>query len=392
MIGGMHIDHALSVSEVEALRHGEFPVTERFTYLNHAALGPLPRRTANTIAELACDFRDTGVLAAEHWEGAVERTRSLVARAINVHADEIAFTKNTSQGLSIVAAGLPWQPGDVVVAVKGDFPANVYPWLGLQHLGVTIRFVQQRNGMICPNDLEAALPGARLLAISWIQYSTGFRIDLPMLNALCAKHNVLLCLDAIQGLGAWPLDLQATPVDFCAFGGHKWLLSPQGVGVLYVNQRVRDMLQPANVGWLGVKWRDFSAFDYDSPLMATAARYEEGTRSMVGIAGLEQSLGLLLDIGPQRIAQHVEALTDQLMAGLHKFGYRLITPSEPGCRSGIVTFAHPQRSATEIFDALRAEQVVCSVREGGVRLSPHVYNTSQEIDTVLDTLQQYAVD
>jgi selenocysteine lyase/cysteine desulfurase len=227
-----------------------------------------------------------------------------------------------------------------------------------------------------------------LLAISWIQYSTGFRIDLETLSELCAKHNVLLCLDAIQGMGAWPLDLQATPVDFCAFGGHKWLLSPQGIGVLYVNERVRDLLQPANVGWLGVKWRDFSAFDYDSPLVDTAARYEEGTRSMVGIAGLEQSLSLLLDVSPQRIAQHLSMLTDRLVSGLHELGYRVITPLDPAHRSGIVTFAHGQRSAQAIFDVLRAAQIVCSVREGGVRMSPHLYNTVDEIDTVLDALQR----
>lgn len=370
-----------------ALRQTEFPVAERYTYLNHAALGPLPRRTADTIAELAQDFRDKGVLAEAKWFSSIARTRTLASRLLNVSTDEIAFTKNTSQGLSIVAASLPWQPGDVVVTIKGEFPANVYPWLALQQQGVSVRFVQPRHGRIQLSDLELALHGARLLAISWVQYSTGFRIDLQAVSELCARRGVLLCLDAIQGMGALPIDLQATPVDFCAFGAHKWLLSPQGVGALYVNQRVRDLLQPANVGWLGVDWRDYTEFDYDSPLTETAARYEEGTRSLVGIAGLEQSLGMLLDVGPETIACHLRTLTDRLAHRLMTKGYRVLTPLEPEHRSGIITFSHPQRSAQELFDALRAARIVGAVREGGVRLSPHLYNTLEDIDNVLDVLQ-----
>ncbi|HEX6289206.1 MAG TPA: aminotransferase class V-fold PLP-dependent enzyme [Herpetosiphonaceae bacterium] len=383
----MSIGNATSILDLNALRQAEFPVAERYTYLNHAALGPLPRRTADVVAELAQDFRDKGVLAEAKWFRSIARTRGLVSRLLNVATDEIAFTKNTSQGLSIVAASLPWQPGDVIVSVRGEFPANVYPWLALQQHGVTVRFVQPRNGRICLNDLDAALAGARLLAISWVQYSTGFRIDLPAVSEMCARRGVLLSLDAIQGAGALPLDLKAVPVDFCAFGAHKWLLSPQGVGVLYINQRVRDLLQPTNVGWLGVDWRDYTAFDYDTPLTDGAARYEEGTRSLVGIAGLEQSLGLLLEVGQERIEHHLRMLTDRLAQQLAVLGYRILTPLESEHRSGIIAFSHPQRSAQELFDALRAARIVGALREGGVRLSPHLYNTLDDIDAVLDVLQ-----
>lgn len=378
---------SLPAPDLAALREAEFPVAERYTYLNHAALGPLPRRTADTIAQLAHDFRDKGVLAEAKWFGSIARTRALMAQLLNTSTDEIAFTKNTSQGLSIVAASMPWQRGDVIVTVRGEFPANVYPWQALQQHGVTVRFVQPRNGRICLNDLDVALAGARFLAISWVQYSTGFRIDLDAVSKLCAQRGVLLCLDAIQGVGALPIDLRATPVDFCAFGAHKWLLAPQGVGVLYVNQRVRDLLQPANVGWLGVDWRDYTEFDYETPLFDSAARYEEGTRSLVGITGLEQSVGLLLEIGPEQIEQHLHTLTDYLIHHLMTSGFRVLTPLEPEHRSGIVTFCHPQRSAQELFDALRAARIVCAVREGGVRVSPHLYNTRADVDAVLEALQ-----
>jgi selenocysteine lyase/cysteine desulfurase len=385
----MDIGDAQSLSPLilDALRQDEFPVAERYTYLNHAALGPLPRRTADTIATLAQDFRDKGVLAEAKWLSAIGRTRLLVSQLLNVSTEEVAFTKNTSQGLSIVAASMPWKPGDVVVTIKGEFPANVYPWLALQQQGVTVRFVRPRNGRIMMQDLEVALHGARMLAISWVQYSNGYRVDLDALSKLCASRNVLLCLDAIQGVGALPLDLQATPVDFCAFGAHKWLLAPQGVGVLYVNRRVRDLLQPANVGWLGVDWRDYTAFDYDTPLSESAARYEEGTRSLVGIAGLEQSLGLLLEVGQEQIEQHLLDLTDHLAQQLVSRGYRSLTPLEREHRSGIITFSHPQRPAQELFDALRAARIVCAVREGGVRLSPHIYNNHDDINAVLSVLQ-----
>lgn len=371
---------------LQALRTAEFPVAGQYIYLNHAALGPLPRRTADAIAELAQDFRDRGVLAEAKWFGAIARTRALVAQLLNVSADDLAFTKNTSQGLNIVAASLPWRPGDVIVTVRGEFPANVYPWLALQHRGVQVRFVKMRHGQICLADLESALHGARLLAISWVQYSNGFRIDLDAVSRLCAQRGVWLCLDAIQGVGALPIDLQATPVDFCAFGAHKWLLAPQGVGVLYVNPRVRDLLQPANVGWLGVEWRDYTAFDYDSPLSASAARYEEGTRPLVGIAGLEQSLRLLLEVGPEPIAAHLIELTDYLAQRLLERGYSVLSPLEPQQRSGILTFCHAQRSAQELFAALRQARIVGAVREGGVRISPHLYNTREEMDAVLAAL------
>ena len=370
-----------------ALRREQFPVAERYMYLNHAALGPWPRRTADTVAEFAADFRDRGVLAESKWMPVVKRTRRLVAELLHVDPDEVAFTKNTSQGLSIVAAAIPWKRGDVIVTVRGEFPANVYPWLALQQAGVEVRFVQPRQGRIMLGDLKQALAGAKMLAISWVQYSNGFRIDLAALGELCRRRGVLLCLDAIQGVGVLPLDLGATPVDFCAFGAHKWLLAPQGVGILYVNPRVRDMLVPANVGWLGVAWRDYVAFDYESPLVEGASRYEEGTRSLVGIAGLEQSLKLLLDVGPAAVAGHLHALTEHLAQRLQECGYQILTPLMPEERSGILTVSHAQRSARELWECLRAARIVAAVREGGVRLSPHLYNTHGEMDAVVEALE-----
>lgn len=369
-----------------ALMREEFPVAERYVYLNHAALGPLPRRSADAIAELANDFRDRGVLAEAKWYSSIERTRALVAGLLKVPADEIAFTKNTSQGLNIVAQSVPWQPGDTIVTIRGEFPANVYPWLALQQQGVDVQFVQPRNGRVSLAELDTALARARMLAISWVQFSTGWRVDLRAISEMCRRRGVLLCLDAIQGVGVLPIDLTATPVDFCAFGAHKWLLAPQGLGILHVNRRVRDLLRPANAGWQGVEWRDYSSFDYESPIAESAFRYEEGTRSLLGIAGLERSLGLLLDAGIDAIADHLASLTGRLAHGLERLGYRVLTPLEAGERSGIITFDHPQRSAKELFAALRAARIVGAVREGGVRLSPHLYNTADEIDTVLEVL------
>jgi selenocysteine lyase/cysteine desulfurase len=369
------------------LRQEQFPVAERYVYLNHAALGPLPRRTADAVAAVAADFRDRGMLAERTWLPAVTRTRTLVAQMLNVKPDDIAFTRNTSQGLNIVAGSVPWKPGDVIVTVRGEFPANVYPWLALQQSGVQVRFVQPRQGRIMLSDLNQALDGAKMLAISWVQYSNGFRIDLAGLSELCRRRKVLLCLDAIQGAGAIPLDLEATPVDFCAFGGHKWMLAPQGVGVLYINPRVRELLRPMNTGWMGVAWPNYTTFDYDTPLMEGAPRYEEGTRSLVGIAGLEQSLELLLDIGPAVIASRLAGLTQHLLQRLSTRGYQMLTPLLSMERSGILTFCHAQRSSHELWDRLRAARIVAAVREGGVRLSPHLYNTFDEMDAVVDALE-----
>lgn len=366
----------------------EFPVTERYTYLNHAALGPLPRRTADALMAFVADFRDCGTLAETRWLPVVERTRRLMGELLHVAPETLAFTKNTSQGLAIVAASIPWQRGDVVVTVRGEFPANVYPWPALKHQGVAVRFLEPRQGRIGVDELRAALTGgeggrARLLAISWVQYSSGFRIDLAAVSALCNELGVLLCLDAIQGVGVLPLDLAATPVDFCAFGGQKWLLAPQGVGVLYVNPDLRDGLLPANVGWLGVAWRDYAAFDYESALIEGAARYEEGTRSLIGLAGLEQSLELLLEVGPERVTTHVVGLTTYLAAQVRERGFNVVTPLLPAHRSGILAFNHPQIPAHTLFERLRMAQIVAAVREGAVRISPHLYNTVAEMDAVV---------
>lgn len=375
------------LADLKTLRREQFPVAEHYIYLNHAALGPLPRRTADVVAEFAADFRDHGSIAEAAWMPVVERTRRLIADLIHTGPEDIAFTKNTSQGLNIVAASIPWQPGDTIVTIRGEFPSNIYPWLALQQAGVQVRFVQPRHGRIMLADLQQALEGAKMLAISWVQYSTGFRIDLEAVSELCQRRGVLLCLDAIQGVGVLPLDLTATPVDFCAFGAHKWLLAPQGIGMLYAGPRVREILQPANVGWSGVAWHEDPQFDYETPPLESAPRFEEGTRSLIGIAGLEQSLLLLSEVGIENIADHLQTLTDHLAQSLLERGYQIQTPLMAEARSGILTFSHLQHSAHELWDRLRAARIVATVREGGVRISPHLYNTIEEIDGIIDALE-----
>lgn len=373
--------------DLAALRRNEFPVAERYIYLNHAALGPLPRRTAHTVAEMAADFRSRGIQAERAWLPIVERTRQLAADLIHVAPDTLAFTKNTTQALNIVAASIPWKPRDVIVTVRGEYPANVYPWVSLQRAGVEVRFVQPRQGRIMLADVQQALDGARMLAISWVQYNTGFRSDLAALSEFCQRRNILLCLDAVQGVGILPLDLAATPVDFCAFSGHKWLLSPQGVGLLHVNPRVRDKLLASHVGWQDASWRDYAPFDYDSPIVDGTSHPEEGTRSLLGVAGLEQSLQLLNELGTETIANHLYTLTEHLAQRMLQRGYQVMTPLMPESRSGILAVSHAQYSAHEMWERLRTARIVAAVREGGIRLSPHVYNTVDEMDAVLEALE-----
>ncbi|GIV97638.1 MAG: aminotransferase [Herpetosiphonaceae bacterium] len=386
--------------DVAALRSAEFPVTERYTYLNHASLGPLPRRTTAALTELLADFSRRGVLAEARWMPAVERVRRLVSRLLNVEAEDIALVKNTSEGLGLIAAGLPWRPGDVVISAAGEFPANIYPWLALADQDVDTRLVPLREGRIKPEDIAAAIDSAegraRLVSLSWVQYHNGFRCDLAALGAICRERGVLFGIDAIQGAGVLPLDLQVTPVDFCAFGCHKWMLSPQGSGAIFLSANLRSLLRPINTGWLGVDWEDYSAFDYASPLKSGAARYEEGTRSLLGIAGLEQSLGLLCEIGVETIARRLQMLTSRLVQGLLACGVEVYTPLDPACRSGIVSFAVPgaagydSRQATAaLFEALKKQRIVTALRQGAIRISPHVYNTEEEIDLVLDVVSRH---
>ncbi|MCS6818235.1 MAG: aminotransferase class V-fold PLP-dependent enzyme [Blastocatellia bacterium] len=367
----------------EALRR-LFPITERYIYMNHAAVSPLPKPTVEAMRYQTEQVMRHGTVKLAEWWEAIERTRQKVARLVNARPEEIAFLRNTSDGLSVIANGLRWRDGDNVVTAECEFPANVYPWMRLRAYGVELRLAPERNGRVEADDLLALVDRrTRVLAISFVQYASGFRVDLERLGEFCRKRDILFVVDAIQGLGVLPFDVERFHVDVFAANGHKWLLGPEGAAVLYISSRVIDRLEPTLVGWMSVRnWMDSISADeltYDLTYRDGALRFESGVLNACGLCGLGASVELLLEVGIERIEEHVSALGRELCERLQAKGYHLVSSRRPGETSGIFCFTHPRYSARELAARLEERGIIVSARLGRLRISPHLYNTREEI-------------
>lgn len=364
------------------------PVTQSWAYMDHAAVSPLPEPARAAMVEWADDVAANGVVNISRWVHRIEEVRQLCGRLLHADPLDVAFIKNTSEGIGIVAEGIPWQSGDNVVSVEGEYPANVYPWMNLAARGVTLRSVGLRaGGAVSLDDLATAIDSqTRIVTLSWVEFASGFRNDLAAVGQLCRERGVLFFVDAIQGLGALPLDVQQTPIDFLAADGHKWLLGPEGAGVLYIRREALNCLRPINVGWNSVVGAlDFSGIDFR--LKPHAGRYESGTLNPGGIVALGASLELLLAVGIDSVASHILALTDQLCERLSGTAWQVFGRAMLETRSGIVSLEAPfGLDLATALKWLRQRGVVVNVRAGRLRVSPHAYNTVEEIDRLVSLL------
>ncbi len=370
-----------------------FPILARCDFFNHAGVSPLPHAAAAAIAGYAEQAKCSAYLGAG-WYRQIEQLRGLCARLINAGQDEIAFIKNTSEGIATVAKGLHWQPGDRVVLTNVEYPANVYPWYDLrQRLGIELVAVEEETrpdgSRAVPLDrilCEARHPRTRLVALSHVEYASGQRNDLASVGSLCRRMGKLFCVDAIQSLGILPVDVQAMNIDFLAADGHKWLLGPEGAGFLYVRRELIPRLEPLAIGWMNVIDADDYGH-YDFTLKSDAGRYECGTHNVPGLLGLKASIELLLGAGIDKISGRIRVLTDRLIEGLRAAGQIVISPREGGQWSGIVSFLSPTHDPNRLFAQLRKERrTEIAVREGRLRVSAHFYNTEAQIDRLLRAL------
>lgn len=376
------------VMDWNALRE-EFPVTRNFNFMNHAAVAPLSRRAAAAAKEYLDRAENMGYVRGGFFKR-VERVRGQVASLINANPDEIAFTKNTSEGISFVANGLTWQSGDNIVTCNAEFVANVYPWEALRARGVQIRKVLEEDGRIpLERLLESIDSRTRLLTISSVQFASGFRTDLATLGEFCQSKGVFLFVDAIQSLGMLPMDVKAMNIDFLAADGHKWLCAPEGAGLFFVRKELQGYLQPTTIGWMSMKDR----FQFNKPQFEfadTARRYEAGSYNMPGVFSLGGSVELIKEIGIENIARRVLALTDRLAEGVRAKGYRVISSRQPSEASAIVAFISDVHDHEQIQAHLEAEhRIVIAVRHGRLRASPYCYNSEQEIDQLIDALPKH---
>ncbi|MDQ6760229.1 MAG: aminotransferase class V-fold PLP-dependent enzyme [Acidobacteriota bacterium] len=360
----------------------QFPVTERFVYLNHAAVAPLSRPAAERMATLTQDVLCCGSFHYSQWLDAYRGLRDSAARLIGAHSSEIALLKNTSEGIATIAMGTDWRPGDKIVAFNEEFPANSLPWLRLERKGVRIEWLSITDPL---ERIDQACAGARLLAISFVNFLSGFRVDLNAVGEICRRRGCFFFVDAIQGLGAFPLNVEESHIDALASDGHKWMLGPEGCGFLYVRKERQPEIEPVEFGWTNVA--DFGNYaSRDMTLRPDAGRYECGTLNTVGCFGLDASIRLLLEVGVSRIAPHIQALADRIAEGVQRKGYQVLGQRTPESTSGIVAFRKPGTDCRDLVDKFERAGVIVAPRQGWVRTSPHFYISPDEVDRMLAEL------
>jgi selenocysteine lyase/cysteine desulfurase len=364
----------------------QFPITQRYNFQDHAGVAPLSGPAAEALIGYAREVSESAYLPGTYYR-ALDKIRQAAARLIHAHPDELTFVKNTSEGITYVANGVQWATGDNVVSTALEFVANVYPWMNLEPRGVNLRIVREEDGRIPFDRLASAIDRrTRILAISAVQWCNGFRVDLTRLGELCKNKGVLLCVDAIQALGVHPIDVHAMNIDFLAADGHKWLCGPDGAGVFYCRRELIGHLRPTEPGYLCMKG------DFDTPapkfdLRDDARRFDSGAYNVAGINALGASINLLLEVGIEEIQKRIKLLTDHLVEGLKRKGWRIYSPRTASEWSGIISFASDKQDMQEIQRHLRDEfRIVIARRLGRLRASPHFYNTEEEIDQLVDAL------
>lgn len=365
----------------------EFPAAERAVFLNNAAVCPISMRVKKRMDEWTEHYLHLGSSTLGDDAPSVAKTRKLSAGMLGCKETEVAFVMGTSGGLALFASSLDWRTADNVVTASNEFPSNIYPWMNLKRKGVHIRMVDPTpEGRVRIEDLmEAVDSRTRVVTISWVGFNTGFRIDLERLGAECARRGVHLVVDAIQGLGAFEMKASEWGVSAAAADAHKWLLGPEGIAVLYVNENLIDSLNPALVGWKSI--RNASNFmQYDFALADDSKRFEPGSLNTPGIFGFGGALELFGEAGMENVSARIKMLTDRMIKGLESKGLGVRVPRGKNEWSGVVSFDAPGGDGPAFAKVLRDKGIVLTGRVDFLRASPHFYNNTEDIDRLLAEL------
>ncbi len=367
---------------------GLFPAANLHTYLNSAAVSPMPTISADAVLSQLRDVSMNGTLHYTEWIATKNRARGLVAGMLGAQPEQVAFMRNTADSMASVANGIDWRPGDNIVTFAREFPSNFYPWRRIRDdFGIELRTCPERNGRIDLDEFIGLIDSrTKLVSISAVQFASGFRADLERIGRAVRAVDGLFAVDFIQALGTMPFDLPAQFVDIGAGGSHKWLCSPEGCGILYLSDRARERVKPTFVGWISVEtpW-DFD--DYEQPFKPNALAWESGTGGASLFYGLEKSLELLISAGPARIERHLAALTDMLCDGLEAKNYDLVSSRAAGEKSQIVCIRHRHGlTSNEIAKRLEAANIIVSPRGDRLRIAPHFFNLEADIETLLSNL------
>jgi len=386
------ITPGLTTSDLNSIR-SDFPhIKEGYTYLNHASVSPL-----STSVKSAVDWflhtRNRGPVADfDRWKEIHRETKELIRALINARdVNQITYTSNTSDGISIIAESLKWQNGDEIILNDLEFPANVQPYRAMQHKGIRIKYIESSGGSFSPEQIENAIsPRTRVISLSAVQYLSGFKSDLKRIGEICRRNNILFVVDAIQALGQVSIDVQDAGIDALATGSHKWLMAPMGIGFLYISDRLMDNLQPSRTGWLSVE-KPWDLLEYEQSWDKTAGRFELGTMNMIGITGLHASIEKFFKTGMPVVEHHIHSLARHAIGRLSGLeGFKLYTPVQPEQHGGIVSFSVPTAFNTEEFvRTLMKDKIIISERESHLRIAPHFYNTKEEINVVFERIETF---
>jgi selenocysteine lyase/cysteine desulfurase len=368
-----------------SLQREEFPLDPTLCHLNHAAVGPWPARAARAVSRFAEENARQGSLHYPQWLATETRLRERLARLIGAGSPgDIALAKNTSEALSIIAYGLDWESGDEIVGIEQEFPSNRVVWESLADQGVVWTALDLEQSVDPESELfELCTARTRMIAVSWVQYARGLRLDLERIGAFCRSRDILFCVDGIQGLGALPFDVARTQADFVVADGHKWMLGPEGVALLYVRPSLRPRLTLRQFGWHMLQ----HSGDYDRRTWQPAEdarRFECGSPNLLGIHALEASLSLIEEIGIEEIWREIQDCTAHLIDRIDRHGLELVTPRESNRRAGIITFRVPGTSSAELHASLMKRRVLCAQRGGGIRFSPHFHTSVEVIDRAVE--------
>lgn len=365
-----------------------FPTAEKYVYLNSAAVAPMPKPAVDAVLSQLNDVSENGSTHFANWIAAKQRARELVAEMLGVRGEQIAFMRNTSDGFASIANGINWKSGDNIVSFAREFPANYVPWRMIRdRFGVELRLVPETDGRFSVDEMVSLIDsGTRLVAVSSIQYSSGFVADLERIGKAARSADALFAVDIIQGFGARGYDLPSQFVDIAAGASHKWLCSPEGCGILYVSDRARERVEPTHVGWISVEtpW-DFE--DTEQPYKQNALAWESGTGASSLFFGLEQSLLLLKNTGLANIQKYLDGLTETLCGMLVGKSYDIISSRVPGERSAIVCIKHGGGiSSSEIAEDLERKMIIVSPRGDRLRIAPHFFNNVEDIERLVAAL------
>ena len=371
-----------------------FPfIKNEIIYFNHASTAPISNKVKERIEEF---IKERGEEAKDdYWafKAVADETKSMIGEMINCTGDRIAFLDNTTNGLIWLASGIDWKPGDRIILNDVEFPANVYPFLQLKEKGVEIDFIKSTNGIVTSEEIIAAIkPATKLISVSFVQFLSGYRIDLEKIGKVCREKGIIFSVDSVQGLGAVRLDVEKFNIDFLANGTQKWMLGLQGLAFIYVRKELQEKMKSSPIGWLAVK-DAWNLLDFDLTTKETAERFQPGTLNNLGIYAFNSSMKLFKEFRFDEIEQQVLSNSRYFIDELAKIRYESPLLSLPEQNlSGIVSFSQmdgfpKNKNAKKIFDHLSQKKIVCSLREGYIRFAPHFYNTKQEIDLVVDTLK-----